>query len=129
MSEQAPEWLEPGEQIVEVCRKGLYLKSKVNAQWGAVVLTDRRLVFANRGGKAWFLFGALGGVVQALRSNIPKKVDVSIPLGQIASAEQGRQGANKNILEVTTSGGEHYRFGVKPVEDFLSVLPTGAGTA
>lgn len=121
MSEQ-PEWLEPGEQIVESCGRGLYLKSKINSQWGAVVLTDRRLVFANRGGKLMMFFGAIGGIIQSLRTSIPNTVEVSVPREQIASAERGRQGVNKNILEVTTTGGDTYRFGVKPVEDFLSVL-------
>ncbi len=122
MSEEAPEWLEPGEQVVEVCRRGLHLKSKVNGQFGALVLTDRRLVFAKRGGKLMMAFGVLGAVIQNLRKSIPNTIDVSIPREQIESAEQGRQGLNKDILEVTTTGGERYRFGAKPVGDFLALL-------
>lgn len=122
MADQQPQWLEPGEQIVAVCRQGGRFKSKLNMQFGAVVLTDRRLVFANRGGKWLMAFGAIGGLIQGLRKKIPENVEVSIPRDQIASAEQGKQGLNKNILEVTTTSGESHRFSTKPVEDFLTPL-------
>ncbi len=122
MSAQQPQWLEPGEQLVAVCRQGGRFKSKLNLQFGAVVLTDRRLVFANRGGRWLWAFGAIGGLIQALRKKIPENVELSIPRDQIASAQQGKQGMNKHILELTTTTGESHRFNAKPVGEFLEPL-------
>lgn len=95
-----------------------YLKSKMNLLQGHLYLTSKRLVLEAH--KTTVGGGILGAI---LKKKVEKKdYGFNLEFKDIKNFEQGKQGLNKNILEVNTSQGETYRIVVKKYNDWQEEL-------
>ena len=95
------------------------LKGGLKASQGTLTLYPDRLVHVGSvAAAAGMGFGAVGALVgQALARNKANKAQegdkgvTTIHLADVSALRKAKQGLNKNLLEVETSGGEAYRFG------------------
>jgi len=99
--------------------KVAYLKSKINLLHGTLYLSSHRILLdAHKQGVGGF--GLLGS---ALKKKVEKKsIGFNIELGNILKVEQGKHGAEKNVLEITDNNGEAFRIIVKDFKEWESAL-------
>src|SRR5687767_11686081 len=93
--------LQDGETIARE-EKVMWRKGKVQAFGGRLVLTNRRLVFAQTGIAGLGLIGLL--------FNKDGTVRVEVPLPELAAAERGSFGRAKQVLDVKTRDGQTHSF-------------------
>lgn len=114
MSNKKLELAEGGQIIRD--ENAMYLKSKINAQSGRLVLTDRRLVFLKNRANMFGLIGALflskGG-----------KVLFDIPLDEVHEWSQSKHGRNDKVIALSTGDGSQLRFiTAKPYQEWDGAL-------
>lgn len=95
-----------------------YLKSKANLLQGTLKLTDDRLILeAHKTG-----VGGMGLLGSILKRKVEKEnYGFDVALNEIEGVNQGKQGLQKNILEVKTKEGE-YRIVVKSYDEWANLL-------
>lgn len=96
-----------------------FLKSKLNLLQGTLYLTPNRIALdAHKQGAGGF--GLLGS---ALKKKVEKKsFGFNIEFGNILKVEQGKHGAEKNVLEITDNNGEMFKVIVKNYQEWQSAL-------
>jgi hypothetical protein len=122
-------------------QQSAYLYSGKRTQAGTLLLFPDRLVHvASTAMALGFLGGALGAVAvqQAAKKRAPGRAAaggkgvVDIPFSQISGFGKGKQGLNRNVLEVHTIDGTTVKFGVKFdkwAPDLARFVPTNTLTA
>ena len=94
--------LESGESIEHEEKNVMWLKSKFQGFGGRLVVTDRRLVFAQTGIPSLGLLGLL--------FNKQGTVRVQVAKSDLENVEKGQHGRAKNVLSLKNKEGEEYRF-------------------
>jgi hypothetical protein len=105
--------------------QGSMIKGRL-AVYGRLYLTSTRLVYL-QSNRALSAFGALGALAMGLLK--PKKLVVDIPLNSITGVTRGKYGPNKNILEVSHSGGDPVKFAVRYDEWEQALQGAGVGAS
>lgn len=119
--------LQVGEQIHHE-ETAMFLKSKIKALGGKLVLTDRRLAFIKN---KVSVFGGAGGLLGALLFK-PKPAGVlfDIELDRIRTYARSKHGVNKNVLAVATPEHEELRFILdSKYEEWVELLQQAAPNA
>jgi hypothetical protein len=106
--------LEADETVV-LEQKALWLKSKFQGFGGKLLLSDRRLAFAQTGIAGLGLIGLL--------FNKQGTVKVQIAKGDVAGVTRGKHLRNDKVVEVSTRGGATHRFIVdNQVDEWITTL-------
>lgn len=110
MAKKVPFDLHPDEEPIRI-EHGAFVKGKVNAQLGRLVLTNQRLVFFKHPNPILgTMFGAIGALIAASSKRFKAKVAVEIPLTAIERWENEKQGLNKKAIRVHQKDGESVKF-------------------
>ncbi len=108
-------WLEDGERVVLEDRRSGRLEGRLRAFTGAIVATDRRLLFLER--PRWaYAFGLIG-----LLLTKPTERRLDAAFADIASVGVGSHGRAKT-LEIELTSGESHRLLVKDPEPWLAAI-------
>jgi hypothetical protein len=94
--------LEAGESVEHEEKNVMWLKSKFQGYSGRLVVTERRVVFAQTGIPSLGLLGML--------FNKQGTVRVQIAKSDLEGAEKGQHGRAKNVLNLKSRGGDEHRF-------------------
>lgn len=96
-----------------------YLQSKINMMQGNLYLTPTKLILeAHKTGVSGL--GILGSLLK--RKVESKTYGFDLDLKQIKKVTQGKQGLQKNVLEITSNQDETYRIIVKDYTNWESSL-------
>ena len=91
--------LEAGESVEHEEKNVMWLKSKFQGFGGRLVVTDRRVVFAQTGIPSLGLLGLLFNKQGTVRVQIAKP--------DVEGVEKGQHGRAKNVLSLRSKGDEH----------------------
>lgn len=102
-----------GEQIIMqgICNR---VKSALNVQNGNAILTNKRFIYMRHSLAKTFVMGAFINLTKG-------SYDFDIPLNNIKSIEDGRQGISKTII-INTKDGEQYNFYFTKREEWKIIL-------
>ena len=81
------------------------VKSKFNVQNGRGILTNRRFIYSRHKLSKILAIGVLVNLTQG-------DYEFDIPVSEIKSVSQGKQGLSNNVLVIETKNGELYKFAV-----------------
>lgn len=97
------------------------VKSPLFVQNGSVILTNRRFIYLKHSLAKIAAIGVLTYLTEG-------SYDFDIPLSDIASIEDGRQGISKTII-INTKDGKRYNFYVTNREEWKIKIQSAVGAA
>ena len=109
--------LQPGESVV-MEEKAMIRSGKISAFAGKLILTNQRLVFAQKPNPFHGILGGLGGWLAGKSQNL---LPIDTPLSDITGVERTKFGRS-NALLIRTSSQEHQLLVSKTIDQWVQAI-------